>query len=363
LKKYNQFQGLVALTKASILAMLKSPSAIFFSIAFPLIFIIAFGLMSDGQTKISIAINSKSDTLNPIYKTISSMPTFDLSKKSDIENIELLKKGKIAGIVSINKIASSSHFVINFQSSNAAGNEQNIAKQILNSTIDNINKIQFPENKSIAKINVLGNLEGRPFKYLDFFLPGMLGFSILSAGIFGTAFVFFNLRQTLVLKRFFATPIKRINIIFAEGFSRLILQLLAASIIILVGHFAFNYTLIHGFATFFQMLVMCFIGLIVFLGMGFLISSLAKNETMIPPISNMITMPQLILSGVFLGVNNFPEWLQPFCKILPLTQLNDALREIAFQGKTLFDCWQQIGILSLWGILVYILVIKFFRWE
>ena len=56
----------------------------------------------------------------------------------------------------------------------------------------------------------------RAYKSIDFILPGQLGFSLLAGSVFGTAFVFFNLRQTLVLKRFFATPVrKEIIVIFS----------------------------------------------------------------------------------------------------------------------------------------------------
>ena len=67
---------------------------------------------------------------------------------------------------------------------------------------------------------------GREYKMIDFILPGQLGFSTLSAAVFGTAFVFYSLRQTMVLKRFFATPIKRPYIILGEALSRLVLSYL-----------------------------------------------------------------------------------------------------------------------------------------
>jgi len=65
-------------------------------------------------------------------------------------------------------------------------------------------------------------IPGRIYREIDFILPGQLGFSLLSAGVFGVAFLFFNLRQHLVLKRFFATPIRRSYIVLGEAISRVI---------------------------------------------------------------------------------------------------------------------------------------------
>lgn len=365
-KKYSQTKALMALTKGSLLSMFKSPSAIFFSIAFPLIFIVAFGLISNGGYKVDIAFDAKCDTTNYIYTTLNRIPVMHVMTFEDSTKMkEEFNKGKIAAILNIQLISGKEppYYSIDFKTNAAAGNEINVAKSVLNGVLDTLNKVTFPENKTIASIKTPPSLAGREYRYLDFFLPGMLGFSLLSAGIFGTAFLFFTLRQTLVLKRFFATPVKRINIILSEGFSRLILQLMSASIIIGVGHFAFGFTLVHGFSTFLQMILLSAYGLILFLGMGFIISSLAKNDAMIPPLANMITMPQLLLSGVFLGVSNFPTWLQPFCKVLPLTQLNNAMRSVAFEGNSLWNCGPAIGILTIWIVVVYALAIKFFRWE
>ncbi len=371
---YNQFTALKALSKASFISLLKSPSSIFFSIAFPLIFIVAFGIMSDTGTKVTIAFEPDSDTSNAIYQSLKQVPVVKFYKdKGAAQRLDDLKKGSIAAVLNIKPSASNpaltelkdsnNSFVINFQTSIASGNDQNIAKQIVESVIININQNKFSDNQTVAFIKEAKPIEGRPYRYLDFFLPGMLGFSMLSAGIFGTAFIFFNLKQTLVLKRFFATPVKRLNIIIAEGSSRLILQMIAAAIIIIVGYFAFDYTLLNGVRTFLEMMALCFFGLVIFLGMGFIISSIAKNESLIPPLANMITMPQLLLSGVFLSTSNFPDWLQPICNALPLTQLNNGLRAIAFQGKSFIDVWEPLLILTIWGVIVYAIAVKVFRWE
>jgi ABC-2 type transport system permease protein len=134
-------------------------------------------------------------------------------------------------------------------------------------------------------------------------------------------------------------------------------------IIILIGHYAFSFTLIHGFATVINMLILSMLGLIVFMGFGFAVSGIAKNESAVPPIANIITLPQFLLSGTFFSINAFPSWLQPVCKVLPLTYLNDAMRKVAFEGASLFSVSHQIGIVALWGVAIYLLAVKVFKWE
>jgi ABC-2 type transport system permease protein len=122
---------------------------------------------------------------------------------------------------------------------------QNLAvlKQIIQSVITGINAKNYPKMPSIANSsNDIQNIPGRVYRTIDFILPGQLGFSLLSAGVFGVAFLFYNSRQHLVLKRFFATPLKRSYIVLGEALGRIIFQLITAVVIIVVGKIFFHFT-------------------------------------------------------------------------------------------------------------------------
>ena len=99
------------------------------------------------------------------------------------------------------------------------------------------------------------------------------------------------------------------------------------------------------------------------MGFGFIISGIAKNESLIPLLANIVTLPQFLLAGTFFPIDVFPGWLQPISHSMPLTYFNDAMRLIAFEGAHLTDCWMQLLVLLGWGILVYGVAIKTFKWE
>jgi ABC-2 type transport system permease protein len=206
-------------------------------------------------------------------------------------------------------------------------------------------------------------VSGRTLRQIDFILPGMIGFSLLNAGIFATAFAFLTLRQTLVIKRFFTTPVSRFSIIFGESLSRLIVSLLQASIIIGTGYFAFHFTLIHGFWTLLSMLGLSAIGLIIFLGFGLIISSVAKDDRTVAPMAQLVTLPQFLLAGTFFPIDQLPNWLQKIANLLPLTYLNDAMRKVAFEGASFTAIRMDLLWLLVWGVAIYIVTIRVFRWE
>lgn len=361
-KPYNHTRATLALAKASFRSIMRSPSAVVFTLAFPLIFILVFGFLGNGGIKVDLAIAPGSDIHNPVINVLEQTAVIKLIKgknKTEIQN--LLEKGNIAGVIEVHKNnVPQPAYLANITYTSASMDKGNILKSILNNLMFTLNSRDT--KPAVAEIKE-STVHGRTYRTIDFILPGQLGFSLLSTGIFGTAFVFFSLRQTLVMKRFFATPVRRSSIVIGEGLARIGFALLGALFIIIVGHFFFSFTLIHGVVTVLNMLVLSVIGLIVFMGFGFVVSGIAKSESVIPPISNIITLPQFLLSGTFFSIENFPTWLQPISRALPLTHLNDAMRQVAFEGAGLWDVKHQILILVIWGIGIYALAIKFFKWE
>jgi ABC-2 type transport system permease protein len=243
-----------------------------------------------------------------------------------------------------------------------ASQKGGILKSVLNNILYSINSFMHPNAPSIASVHET-TITGREYKYIDFILPGMLGFSLLSSGVFGTAFVFLSLRLTLVIKRFFATPVKRYSIVLGEAIARMVFALAGALFIIAIGHYAFGFTLVHGFITVINMLILSALGLIIFMGFGFIISGVAKNESTVPPFSNIITLPQFLLSGTFFSTAAFPKALRVVSDVLPLTHLNNAMRKVAFEGAGLGDVTHQLLILAAWFVGIYIVAVKTFKWE
>jgi ABC-2 type transport system permease protein len=362
--KYSQLRAMLAISRASFRSITRSPSAVVFTLIFPLIFILVFGFINGGEISLDVGISKKSDKTNPIYYKAHFIPAIHLIESdNDSEQLKLLAKGQLDAIITILPASDATkRFVVELQTSTAGGEHGIIARSMFEHLIDKSNLEAAHIEQPMAELRE-AHIQGRAYKTIDFILPGQLGFSLLSSGVFGTAFVFYNLRQTLVIKRFFATPIKRPYIVLGEALSRLVFALLGAAFLIAIGHFVFGFTLIHGFSTFLTMLLLSALGLIVFMGFGFVVSGIAKSESTIPPLANIVTLPQFLLSGTFFSIEVFPSWLQPICKVLPLTYLNEALRKTAFEGLSLSAIAPQILVILIWGIGIYALAVKFFKWE
>jgi len=365
MKKYNNTKATLAIAIASFRSITRSPSAVVFSLAFPLIFIVVFANIGGGAVRVDVGVAKTCDTAksDSLYQALARNPIIHLVKnQSAADMAKNLSKGDLDAIVDVKANTTPPYYTLKIQYTTASAQKDGMLKSMLNAMFFQINSRGNTVSQPIAELKE-ATVQGREYKYIDFILPGMLGFSLLSSGVFGTAFVFLGLRLTLVIKRFFATPVKKYSIVLGEALARLVFSWLGALFIIAIGHYFFGFTLIHGLVTVANMLILSAIGLIIFMGFGFIISGIAKNESSVPPLSNIITMPQFLLSGTFFAITAFPTWLQSLSNVLPLTYLNKAMRDVAFEGAGLGDVGHDLLILGIWFIIVYAVAVKTFKWE
>ena len=363
--KYSNIRAMRALIRASLQAILKSPSAIIFTLAFPMIFILVFGFLGDGAGfNIWVASAPGSDTSSQLYRQIKEIPELKWVVNDSATIGKMLSKGEIIATINVKKQAEGTKpaYTIRLNTTKMGSGKARQVETIIATMVQHQDPEIMKRQDELAKIET-HITEVRNYRKIDCIVPGQLSFSLLATGVFGTAFVFFNLRQTLVLKRFFATPVRREIIVLSEGIARMLFQLMGAIIIISIGHFAFGFTLFNGWITFVEMLVLCAMGLLIFMGFGFIVSSVAKSESAIPPLSNLITLPQFLLAGTFFSIDNFPKWMQPFCNALPLTYMNDALRRVSFEGASFWDIRMDVIALLVWGIIIYAVAGKTFKLE
>lgn len=255
-KPYSNTKATLAIAKASFRSILRSPSAVVFTLAFPLIFIIVFANIGGGGVTVDVGVAKTCDTLSPVYQALKNVKVVHLVKDQSTEEMNMnLSKGSIDAIINIQKNNTRPPFTVNVEYTKASAEKGNILRSVLSNIYYNINNNAQINTPPVAEIRET-TIQGREYKYIDFILPGQLGFSLLSSGVFGTAFVFLSLRLTLVIKRFFATPVKRYSIVLGEALARMTFSLLGSLFIILVGHYMFGFTLVHGVTTVLNMLVL-----------------------------------------------------------------------------------------------------------
>jgi len=76
----------------------------------------------------------------------------------------------------------------------------------------------------------------------------------------------------------------------------------------------------------------------------------------------VITLPMMILSGIFFSYHNFPEVVIPVIQKLPLTLLTDSLRGIMTEGTGIGENLSAMCILSATGAVCFFLGLRIYKW-
>ena len=196
-------------------------------------------------------------------------------------------------------------------------------------------------------------------RYIDFLIPGLLGMNLMGSGMWGIGFALVDMRQRKLLKRFVATPMRRSDFLLALASSRLILMILELLIVLGFGVLMFHMRVMGSWPAI--LFVSC-LGAMTFAGLGLLTASRAEKIETASGIMNVIMMPMWVFSGIFFSYERFPAKVIPLIRLLPLTALNDSLRAVILEGKTLTSQAEPILVMSLWGGLCFLFAVRIFRW-
>lgn len=197
-------------------------------------------------------------------------------------------------------------------------------------------------------------------RYIDFLLPGLIGMNVMGGGLFGVGFVLVDMRVRKLFKRLMATPMRHSDFLLSLLIARLLFLIPEMASLLCVGYFWFEVP-IHG--SFFTVTVIIFVGAAAFSGIGLLLGSRTEKTESMSGLMNMLMLPMYIFSGVFFSSKRFPDEAQPFIQALPLTQVNDALREVMLEGASFVDVSWRIGILAAYGVVTFALALRLFKWR
>jgi ABC-type multidrug transport system permease subunit len=197
-------------------------------------------------------------------------------------------------------------------------------------------------------------------RYIDFFLPGMLGMSVMSSGLWGIGYVIVELRTRKLIKRMVATPMRKIDFLLSFVLLRASVLMFELPVVLGFGRLVFDVQL-HGSVILLVSVIL--LGALAFAGVGLLVASRAQNTQTAAGLVNVVMLPMMVCSGVFFSADNFPDAVQPLIRLLPLTALNDALRAIINEGAGVAAIAPQLGVLGVCMVGSMGAALALFRWQ
>jgi len=347
-------------------AYARDRTALFFGFLFPLLFMVLFGVLNfGGSVRVDLAVvdeakNEQSASFIAMLRRIETLRVATGEREAELAKLSAGDRDLVLVIPADFRIAparpGTSVPALTIYESSAQPEAGAVGRAILSSVV---NELSFAVTQTAPVVTFKREeVTGRNLKYVDFLTPGILGMTIMQLGISSVAFAFVADRQRGVIRRIMATPIPRRSYMAAHVLQRLILAVVQVLILLAVAVFAFKVTVIGGLGS---LLIVAVLGAVVFLNLGFAVTGLLATENQAAVATQIVTLPQLFLSGVFFSRDAVPAFLKPIADYLPLTFLNDALRDIATTGATLGDVGGEIVGLLIWSVVSFVLAYRLFR--
>jgi ABC-2 type transport system permease protein len=350
----------------------RDKTAIFFTVAFPLIFLFVFGgLFGNNNNGVSFKVALLNESSTQVSKDIAKNMNDGkiLKVNSEVTNLDEAKQRMNRGEIDATIILPKDFGEQKQGNSFPSGQAQILYSQNNTQAAQTLQSVLQGEFKAI-NAKLVDNKEpftvtsqqtnDKSLSSFDYTFTGLLGFSIIGMGIFGPINIFPELKKQGVLRRFHTTPIRVWQYFLSTMLTQAVIGLFAMAVLFAVAVSVFHLKVVGNVL---ELAIFLVLGIMTILGIGLALGGWAKNERQAAPLSNIVVFPMMFLSGTFFPRFLMPEWLQNASAFLPLTPIIDGIRLIATEGKHFVDILPQLGMVGAWGIIIYVIAFRVFRWE
>jgi ABC-2 type transport system permease protein len=319
-------------------SFVRSKATLFWTLAFPVMLILIFGAIFTGvddteyelrvvdydDTTFSenfIDILNKTSFLRTDIITIDNDKILSYIKDNDIKRLIVIPEGfeNIIGVAS-GGYSENETVNISFYFDQSEQQTNSIVRSVISGVIKQLN-MNLSGGREIIHISDIETISG-DFGFIDFFLPGMIGFTIMQTCIYGSLERNTKYRKDGILRKLLTTPITRSEWIISKMLFQLFLSFISAVLIIIVGLGIFGLNVhINAF-----MITIIIATSFLFTGLGMLIGRFVRDEESAGMAGGAVTFPMMFLAGTFFPLEQMPGFLQAFARILPLYYVNEGLR-------------------------------------
>lgn len=343
----DRYHPLLELTLARFREFLREPEAVFWVFAFPVIMTCALGIAfrSRGEEPVIVGVVEQTGA-DEVARALAGAGGFTVRRIAPEDVDRAVRDGRAPVVV-----VPGTPPVYRFDAARA---ESQVARLAVDRALQRAAGRADAFTAVEEPVAIVGS------RYIDWLVPGLLGMNIMGTGLWGVGFAIVHARTKKLLKRLVATPMSKAHYLLSHVFSRFMFLALEVTVIIGFAWIVFDVA-VHG--ALWALALVSVLGGLSFGGLGLLLASRCKTIEGVSGLMNLVMLPMWVLSGVFFASTNFPEPMQPFIKVLPLTALNDALRAIVNEGLALTAVTREIAILATWGLICFVLSLKLFRWQ
>ena len=346
-----------SLSTAMLKGYLRDGQAVFFSVFFPLMFLVLFGgvFAHQGQSKISMVAVGHVGLIDQLPHDARAAfdRSFDVTHTSDLDAaLQQVKDGDITIAVEQRGDEIVAHY------SDADQVQSAVAQGTLQSFIQSSNVAASGKPPTYTYDGQ--RVEDKSLETIQFVTPGLLGWAIATSATFGAAATLVGWRRTKLLRRIRLSPVSTTSVVAARIGVTMMIGLVQMAIFVGLGVAAFGLKLTGSWYMAVPLLV-C--GTLSFMSLGLLAGSVAKTVEGATSLVNIFVLPMAFLAGSFFPLDGAPTWLDTVSHLLPLRYLNDGMLDVMVRGQGPAAALLPMAILLGFTAVIVAVASRFFTWE
>jgi ABC-2 type transport system permease protein len=195
-------------------------------------------------------------------------------------------------------------------------------------------------------------------KSVNFQIPGVLALIQMALTLTPVCIVVVKERELGTLEQLSVTPIAPAELLIGKSIPIGLMGLVMTVVVTLIAITWFHVPL-TGSVTFLLLCSLLF--LLNTLGLGLLLSIVARTQLQAQLLASFITTPMIMLSGFLFPIANMPLWAQWVTYALPMRYYMVVLRGVFLKGQGFAALWPQAAAIAVLGVLLYLAGILAFR--
>jgi ABC-2 type transport system permease protein len=366
--------ALRALTIANVRSFLRDRAALFWTLAFPIVFILLFGTIfsGGGDTKLKVAWVDQDATSASaqLRSTFASVDLLQLKDQPLDEALAAMKRGDLDAVLVVpagyaDAVASAGDgsqpggppLTLSLYTDPSQSNTSQTLSGVVRSLVSAQNQALSGRPPVLAVSEQA--IQTEQLSSVSYFVPSILAMALMQLGIFA-AIPLVQQREKLILKRLNATPLPRWTLVGSNVLMRLAIAAVQTVLIMAIGIGVFGVKIAGDLAVTVGFVAL---GAVTFIALGYVIASFARTEEAANGMTSIVQFPLMFLSGIFFPLAFMPDWLRGVATAMPLTYLGDALRQTMVGGTPFVPLGVDLLVLLGWLAGCLAISARFFRWQ
>jgi ABC-2 type transport system permease protein len=218
--------------------------------------------------------------------------------------------------------------------------------------------MNFQLNQAVRIVALESRTVASPeFKFIDFFLPGILGMTMMFTAMFAMTASVAEYKTRRYFKLLASTPITKAEWLTSKILFYLFITLASLALMMVVAVLVWDTRVAFTPVALLFMVSSAFL----FTSLGVIIGAYAKDAESGAAMANAVGLPMMFLSGSFFNLEAMPSYMQSIAAIFPLTYVNNGLRDTMIYGNE-SSALVNLALVSVMALVATVAAARLIKW-